>query len=149
MEKSNGNKRDGCSIRRRRTGIQDEVVVDDNNWVFGEKIRWQLPDTPKPSFRSEIWLTKEEVKTKKPIQVRFKDWTHEIYEVPRLVSGTIDDYTTLIKIFEDMQLSQWPSYKQLLNGPDDNYIDELGWEHYGVAEQVEFDTLLTNLTKEI
>ena len=65
------------------------------------------------------------------------------------MSGTIDDYTTLIRTFEDMQLSQWPSYTELLNGPEGTYIEELGWEHYNAAEQTAFDILFTNLTKEI
>ena len=131
-----------------RKDLQTEQVVNDDNWVFGEKIRWQPADTSKPSYRSEIWLTTDAVETEKPIQVRFNDWTHKIYEVPRLVSGTIDDYTRIGK-FEDMELSQWPSYTELLNGPEGTYIDESSWENNGVAEQIEFDTLLTNLTKEI
>ena len=141
--------RGGCSIRRRRNEIQNEQVVNDDNWVFGEKIRWQLPDTQKPSYRSEIWTTQQKVKTEKPIQVRFNDWTFKTIVVPRLVRGTIDDFTKPIQTFEDMELSQWPSYTELLNGPEGTYIDELGWENNGVAEQIVFDTLLTNLTKEI
>jgi len=78
--------------------------------------------------------------------VRFKDWTYKKYAVPRLVRGTIEDYT---KIEKDMELSQWPSYTELLNGPEGTYIDDRGWENNGVAEQTAFDILLTNLIKEI
>ena len=148
LSEAPGDMREVCEFRRRRTRIQDDLLVDDENWVFGAKIRWQLTDTQKPSFRSEIWLTKEEVATTKPIQVRFKDWTRTIYEVPRLVSGTIEDYTQ-IGTYKAMKLSQWPSYIDLLNGPEGTYIDERGWETYNPTEQTAFDILFTNLTKEI
>ena len=148
LSEAPGDMREVCEIRRTRKDIKTDQGVEDDNWVFGEKIRWQPADTSKPSYRSEIWLTTDAVETEKPIQVRFNDWTHKIYEVPRLVSGTIDDYTRIGK-FEDMELSQWPSYTELLNGPEGTYIDESLWENNGVEEQIEFDTLLTNLTKEI